>query len=105
MLAGSTSYDAIIAAGIAGPQFIKAGIIQKLDKARLPGWKNNEPNLLKVLEGYDPGNQYAVPYMWGSVGITHNVDMVRERLPNADLSSLDRLFLPENAAKSGSPSI
>ena len=64
----------------------------------MPGWKNNEPNLLKVLEGYDPGNQYAVPYMWGSVGITHNVDMVRERLPNADLSSLDTLFLPENAA-------
>ena len=27
--------------------------------------------------------------MWGTVGITYNVDMVKERLPNADLQSLD----------------
>ena len=37
--------------------------------------------------------------MWGSVGITYNVDMVKERLPDADLESLDMIFKPENAAK------
>ena len=40
-----------------------------------------------------------IPYMWGSVGITYNVDMVKERLPDADLESLDTIFKPENAAK------
>jgi putrescine transport system substrate-binding protein len=36
--------------------------------------------------------------MWGSVGVTYNLDMVKERLPNADLESLDTLLKPENAA-------
>ena len=30
--------------------------------------------------------QYGVPYMWGSVGFTYNLDMVKERLPDADLA-------------------
>ncbi len=33
--------------------------------------------------------------MWGSVGITYNTDMVRERIPDAKLDSLDLLFKPE----------
>jgi putrescine transport system substrate-binding protein len=37
--------------------------------------------------------------MWGSVGMTFNVDMVKQRLPNADMQSLDILFKPENAEK------
>ena len=37
--------------------------------------------------------------MWGSVGITYNIDMVQERLPDAKLNSLDMLLKPENAAK------
>ena len=54
---------------------------------------------LKTLEGWDPGNVYGVPYMWGTVGLTFNVDMVKARIPKADLTSLDILFKPENAAK------
>lgn len=37
--------------------------------------------------------------MWGSVGFTYNVDMVKERIPDADLQSMDLVFKPENAAK------
>jgi putrescine transport system substrate-binding protein len=37
--------------------------------------------------------------MWGSVGFAFNLDMVKERLPDADLESLDTIFKPENAAK------
>ena len=37
--------------------------------------------------------------MWGSVGVTYNMDMVRERLPDGRLDSLDILLKPENAAK------
>lgn len=99
MLAGSTGYDVAFMAGISLPQFITAGIYQKLDRARLTGWGNLDPDILRIFEGYDPGNLYAVPYMWGSVGLTFNVDMVRERLPDADLESLDIIFRPENAEK------
>ncbi len=99
MLAGSTGYDVVLMAGITLPQFITAGIYQKLDRARLTGWDNLDPVILKVLMGYDPGNLYALPYMWGSVGFTYNLDMVKERLPDADLSDLATIFDPANAEK------
>lgn len=99
MLAGSTGYDLVVMAGASMPQFVTAGIYQKLDRARLTGWPNLDPTILKIVEGYDPGNAYSVPYMWGSVGFTYNMAMVRERLPDADLNSLDVIFKPENAAK------
>lgn len=99
MLAGSTGYDVVDMAGVELPRFIKAGIYDKLDKTRLPSWGNLDPEVLRILSGWDPGNDYGIPYMWGSVGLTYNVDMVKERIPDADLESLDLIFKPENAAK------
>lgn len=99
MLAGSTGYDVVLQSGLALPQFIKAGIYQKLDRTRLKNWGNLDPSILKIIEGFDPGNLYGSPYTWGTLGFTFNMDMVRERLPDADLSSLDVIFKPENAAK------
>ena len=99
VLAGSTGYDVVLMAGLSLHQFVKAGVYEKLDRARLTNWGNLDPGILKIVEGFDPGNEYGVPYMWGSVGFTYNMAMVRERLPEADLSSLDTIFKPENAAK------
>jgi putrescine transport system substrate-binding protein len=99
MLAGSTGYDLVIQSGLALPQETKAGIYQKMDHAKLKNWSNLDPAILKILEGFDPGNTYGLPYMWGSVGFTFNMDMVKERLPGVDLSSMDVIFKPENAAK------
>ena len=99
MLAGSTGYDVVLQAGLQLPQFLKAGIYQELDHSRLKNWGNLDPAILKINEGFDPGNGHGVPYTWGTVGITYNMDMVNERLPGVDLSSLDVLFKPENAAK------
>ena len=99
MLAGSTGYDVVLQSGLSLHQFIKAGVYQKLDRAKLTGWGNLDPAILKIMEGFDPGNLYGAPYMWGSVGITYNLDLVKERLPDADLNSLDTLMKPENAAK------
>lgn len=99
MLAGSTGYDVVDMAGIELPRFIQAKIYDKLDKSKLPGWKNLDPEVLRILAGWDPGNEYAMPYMWGSVGFTYNVDMVKERIPDADMSTMDLIFKPENAEK------
>lgn len=99
MLAGSTGYDVVLQTGLSLPRFVAAGVYQKLDRSKLTGWGNLDPAILKVDEGFDPGNLYGVPYMWGSVGFTYNLGMVRERLPDADLESLDTILKPENAAK------
>lgn len=99
MLAGSTGYDVVLQSGVSLPKLVAAGVFQKFDRSKLTGWGNLDPALLQVLQGFDPDNAYAVPYMWGSVGFAYNVDLVRERLPDADLESLDTIMKPENAAK------
>ena len=48
---------------------------------------------------YDPGNAYAVPYMWGTNGFTYNVDMIKERMPDAPVDSLRMMFDPEVVSK------
>ncbi len=99
MLAGSTGYDVVDMAGFSMAQFITAKIYEKLDRTKLPSWGNLDPLVLNMMQIWDPGNLYSLPYMWGSVGFTFNIDMVKERIPDADLESLDTIFKPENAAK------
>ena len=100
LLAGRTGYDVILHSGSTLQRFVEAGVFQKLDKSKLPNWKNLDPAILKIIEGWDPGNQYGAPYMWGTVGITYNLDMVKQRLGDkAPLSSLDILMKPEYASK------
>ena len=99
MLAGMTGYDVVNVAGTDMPRFIEPKLLMPLDKARLAGWSNLDPEILRIFDTWDPGNAYGAPYMWGSVGIAYNMDLVRERLPDADLSSLDVLMKPENAEK------
>lgn len=99
MYVGSTGYDVVFQAGMDSPPLIRAGVYSELDRSRLPGWKNLDPTILDLVAGWDEGNRHGVPYMWGSVGMTFNVDMVKERLPDADMESLDILFAPGNAEK------
>ena len=46
------------------------------------------PRSMSALAKYDPGNEYAINYMWGTTGIGYNVDKVKERLPDAPVDSL-----------------
>ncbi len=99
MLAGKTGYDVVNMSGNNLSRFIKARVFEKLDKSKLTSWGNQDPVILKILEGWDPGNAYGLPYMWGTTGITYNVDMVKQRIPDADFESMDLIFKPELAAK------
>lgn len=100
MLAGDSGYDVVVPSGTFLARQIKAGAYQKLDKSKIPNWKHLDKALLKRVEAYDPGNQYAVPYMWGTTGIGYNVDMVKERLgEDYEVNTWDMLFDPEVASK------
>ena len=83
---------------------IKAGVFQKLDKSKLTNLGNVWPEIAQRLAVYDPGNQYAVNYMWGTTGIGYNVKKAREVLKpdgpiEAAMASWDIVFKPENLAK------
>ena len=95
MLAGGTGYDVVTTSTDFFSRQIKAGVYRKVDRSKLPNWKYLDPEVLQQFESADPGNQYAVPYLRSNDGFAYNVDMVRARMPDAPVDSLDMLFKPE----------
>ena len=100
LLAGKSGYDVVVPTAYFLERQIKAGVFQKLDKAKLPHLVNAWPEINRRLAAYDPGNQYAVNYMWGTTGIGYNVKAVQTILgPGAAIDSWDMVFKPESLAK------
>jgi len=99
LLSGRTGYDLVVPTSHFAGRQIKAGVFQTLDKSLLPNWKNLDPLLMKRLESSDPGNQYVVPYLWGTNGIGYNPEKVKAALGIDKIDSWNVLFEPENIAK------
>ena len=100
LLAGNSGYDLVVPTGYFLARQIKAGVFQKLDKARLPNLANVWDEIARRLATYDPGNQYAVNYMWGTTGIGYNVRAAKQALgAAAPLDSWDIVFKPDEIAK------
>jgi putrescine transport system substrate-binding protein len=100
LLAGKSGYDVVVPTGYFLERQIKAGVFQKLDKSKLTNLGNVWPEIARRLAVYDPGNQHAVNYMWGTTGIGYNVAKAKEILgAGAVIDSWDFVFKPENIAK------
>src|SRR5260370_28789679 len=98
--AGKSGYDVVVPTGFFLERQIKAGVFQKLDKSKLPNQANLWPEIAQRLAVHDPGNQYAVNYMWGTTGLGYNVKKAREILgADAKIDSWDIVFKPEILAK------
>jgi len=100
LLAGSSGYDVVVPTGYFLPHQIAAGVYLKLDKSKLPNLVNVWPKIADRMAVYDPGNQYAVNYMWGTTGIGFNARKVREILgPDAVIDSWADVFEPDKIAR------
>jgi putrescine transport system substrate-binding protein len=99
LLAGKTGYDVVVPTNQFLMRQIKAGIYQPLDKSKLPNLQYDWPFVFDKLAVYDPGNQYAVNYMWGTTGIGYNVDKIKQRNDGKEIDSWDYIFKPELLAK------
>ncbi len=99
LLAGSSGYDVVIASTEYFGREIKAGVYMPLDRSKLPNWKNLDPRILAIQQVHDPGDRYAVPYLHSINGFAYNVDMIKARMPDAPVDSLDMLFKPEIVSK------
>lgn len=99
LLAGSSGYDVVIASTEYFGREIKAGVYIPLDRSKLPNWRNLDPRILAIQTVHDPGNMHSVPYMHAINGFAYNVDMIKARMPNAPVDSLDMIFKPEIVAK------
>ena len=99
LMAGSSGYDVVSASTDFFSREIKAGVYIALDKSKLPNWKNLDPRVLAIQAAYDPGNAHAVPYLHSINGFAYNVDMIKARMKDAPVNSLDMLFKPEIVAR------
>src|SRR6185437_5143719 len=101
LLAGHSGYDLVVPS--ASPfmaRQVAAGVYQKIDKAKLSHYGNLDPQILAAVANADPGNEYGVPYLWGTTGIGYNPAKVKAALgANAPTDSLQLIFDPANAEK------
>lgn len=80
---GAGSYDVILVSDALMPRMIKNNLLQELNK-------DNIPNISQMDEEYldleiDPDNKYSVPYMFGTVGLIYNKDVVKEDVDSWDI--------------------
>ncbi|WP_370246240.1 polyamine ABC transporter substrate-binding protein [Candidimonas sp. SYP-B2681] len=100
LLTGKSGYDVVVPSTHYAARQIEGGLFQKLDKTKIPNWKYLDPAIMDLVATVDPGNQYLVPWGYGTNGLGYNVNKVQELMgQDAPLGSWDMLFKPENAAK------
>lgn len=101
LLSGRTGFDLVSPSHDFYATQIKAGVYAKLDKSSLPNLKNLDENIMEQMsKNLDEGNQYGIPYLWGTTGFAYNVDKVKAVLgEDAPVDSWSLLFEPENMEK------
>ncbi|MFU0503878.1 polyamine ABC transporter substrate-binding protein [Pseudaminobacter sp. NGMCC 1.201702] len=99
LLAGGSGYDVVVPTGSFLQRQIEAGVYQKLDKSKLPNLKNMWDVVTDRTKIFDPGNEYSINYMWGTIGIGYNIAKIKEALGTDKIDSWKAVFDPEQAAK------
>jgi putrescine transport system substrate-binding protein len=99
LMSGNTGYDVVVPTGYFLERQVKAGIYAKIDRKLLKNYDNLDAEILSKITSHDQGNVHSVPYAWGTIGLGYNVQMVKERLGEVPVDTLDLLFKPELATK------
>jgi putrescine transport system substrate-binding protein len=101
LVAGKTGYDIVMPSSYWAKLQADGGVLQKLDKSKLPNWKHLDPALLEQLAKLDPGNQYGVNWLWGYTTVGINVDKVKAALGDLPMpdNAWDLLFKPEYVSR------
>ncbi len=101
LVAGKTGYDVVVPSSYWAKIQADGGLLMKLDKSKLPNFKNLDPALLEQLAKLDPGNQYQVNWLWGYTTVGINVDKVKAALGNMPMpeNAWDLVFKPEYISK------
>jgi putrescine transport system substrate-binding protein len=99
LLAGGSGYDVVVPTGSFLARQIQAGVFQKLDKSKLPNLSNMWDVVSERTAKYDPGNDYSINYMWGTVGLGYNTKKVQDALGIDKIDSWDVFFNPDKLAK------
>ncbi|MUT66087.1 PotD/PotF family extracellular solute-binding protein [Paenibacillus sp. NEAU-GSW1] len=70
---GGTTFDVSIPSEYAIAKMKEEGLLLPLDHAKLPNLQYIDPSFMDL--SFDPGNEYSIPYFWGTVGVVFNPDL------------------------------
>ena len=101
LVAGKTGYDIIVPSSNWAKLQIDGGLLQKLDKSKIPNLKNVDPAINGQLAKMDPGNDYLVNWLWGYTTVGINVEKVKAALGGTPMPAnvWELVFKPEYISK------
>jgi len=99
MLTGKSGYDVVVPSTVFLRRQVRAGAFQKLDKSKLPNLVHMDSEIMRMITAYDPGNEHAINYVWGTTGIGYNPALVEKALGTRTIESWAAVFDPAVAAK------
>lgn len=89
----STAYDIVFPSDYMVQRMIDENLLNKINFDNIPNMKNIGTQYQNL--DYDPKNEYSVPYMWGTMGILYNKNMVDEK----DMTSWKAMYDKKYAGK------
>lgn len=85
---GGTTYDVAMPSEYAIEKMKENDLLHPIDHELIPNLENIDPYFLDL--PFDPGNEYSIPYFWGTVGIAFNPTL----LEGQTFESWDDLWNP-----------
>ena len=85
---GGTSYDVAMPSEYAIEKMKESDLLHPIDLEKITNLENIDPYFLDL--PFDPGNEYSIPYFWGTVGIAYNPSL----LDGQTFESWDDLWNP-----------
>ena len=77
------SYDLVIPSDYMIEKMIKEDMVEKLDFNNIPNYEYIDDKYKNL--SYDSNNEYSVPYMWGTIGIIYDPQVVTEPVTSWDI--------------------
>lgn len=84
-IAGAINYDLICSSDYIIELLIQEGHAVKIDKSQMEYVDNIGDKYWELCQVFDPENEYALPYFYGTVGILYNEDLVKGEIDSWDV--------------------
>lgn len=92
LASGVAGYDLVVPSDYVIRPLAAQGLIARLDHSKLSNLSNLDPAFLN--QRFDPGNQYSIPYLWGTTGLAYN-----KKIITTPVDSWDVLFDPKYSGR------
>jgi putrescine transport system substrate-binding protein len=101
LVAGNSGFDIVVPGAVFAKGQIEAGLLQKLDKAKIPNLKNLDADIMGKLTTVDPGNEHLIPWAWSFTTVGINKAKVAKALGTTPMpdNAWDLVFNPTYTAK------